>query len=502
MSFPARPTGSGADITLANLNMLYVRYYDRVERERHVPLGCLYLTSALEQAGFDVDFRDYQLCDASDPFAPESVLEFLRDPAPIVGLSCMANLLPFTILTARALKEALPDRTVVLGGVGPFGVEEQVLERFPWIDAIAYGEGEISGPMLVRALRRGGDLRDVPGLVFRENGGIARTPPAPRITDLDAIPGPAYRHIDLSAYEGYNLMSSRGCPYPCTFCSVAPIWGRQPCFRSNRHIIEEMQWLHSEHGVGMFLFQDEFFVASNERAQAFSRDLTASGLDIKWKAFGRINLTNEDTMRAMADSGCCEIRYGVESGSDKVLALTKKGFSAADAIPVVSKAAEIFDRVDTFFVWGYPYETLEDFNQSVFQMVSFRMMGARVLPSLLCFLPQTDIYRDLGGSDALEFCEWLFPEYMVTGHEVCNGMRVSISAEHKPIFEFVRAHPDLFPGFFHYDLAGNVLPKLAVLQEMGFYLKEKESLITRDVTETDSCGAHSPKTGKQRMARP
>ncbi len=500
---PAAASGAGADITLVNLNMLFVRYYDKVERELHVPLGTLYLTASLEQAGLAVDFRDYQLCPAEDPFAREAILRHLADPAPIIGLSCMANLLPFTILTAKTLKEAYPDRTIALGGVGPFGVEEPILARFPWIDVIAYGEGERSGPALVKALRTGGDLRDVPGIVFRHGDEIVRTPPAPRIEDLDSIPGPAYHHIDLGRYEGYNLMSSRGCPYPCTFCSVAPIWGRQPYFRSNRHIIDEMRWLHEEHGVRLFLFQDEFFVASDERARSFSRDLIASGLDVKWKAFGRINLIGPDTMKIMAESGCCEIRYGVESGSDAVLERTKKGFHAADVIPVISTAVGIFDRVDTFYVWGYPFETMEDFNQSIFQMVSFRMMGARVLPSLLCFLPQTDIYKALGGPDKLEFCEWLFPEYMVTGHEVCDRTGVTIQDDHRGVFDFVRQHPDLFPGFFHYDLDNNVLPKLEILQEMGFYLRDREALITRDVTETDSCGAHSPKeaSGRSRMLR-
>jgi hypothetical protein len=221
---------------------------------------------------------------------------------------------------------------------------------------------------------------------------------------------------------------------------------------------------------------------------------------IKWKAFGRINLTSSDTMRVMADSGCCEIRYGIESGSDAVLERTKKGFTSAEVVPVISEAVGIFDRVDAFYMWGFPFETMEDFHQTVFQMVSFRMMGARILPSLLCFLPQTDIYREVGPGK-LEFCEWLFPEYMVTGHEICDNSTVAIAPEHRGVFDFVRLHPDLFPGFFHHDLERNVLPKLRVLQEMGFYLKDKEALITRDVTETDSCGAHSPKAARSRMLR-
>jgi radical SAM superfamily enzyme YgiQ (UPF0313 family) len=193
-------------------------------------------------------------------------------------------------------------------------------------------------------------------------------------------------------------------------------------------------------------------------------------------------------MQAMERTGCVEIRFGVESGSDKILAATKKGFTAAETIPVVRKACDIFRRVDLFYVWGFPFETMEDFYQSVFQMISFRMMGGRILPSLLCLLPQTEIAREWATPDRLEFAPDLFPEYMITGHEVSRLAHVEIRAEHQHVFDFVRAHPDLFPGFFHVGLSTNVRPKLKVLQEFGFYPASAEEL--RDV---ESCGAHSPR---------
>ena len=112
-----------ADITLINLNMLFLRHYDGVERERHLPLGSLYLTAALEEAGYEVDFRDYQQHVCDDPFDPQEIAAFCSDPAPVIGLSCMANLLPFTILAAKAIRERYLDRLIVLGGVGAKAVE-------------------------------------------------------------------------------------------------------------------------------------------------------------------------------------------------------------------------------------------------------------------------------------------------------------------------------------------------------------------------------------------
>ncbi len=133
----------------------------------------------------------------------------------------------------------------------------------------------------------------------------------------------------------------------------------------------------------------------------------------------------------------------------------------------------IFPRVYTFFIWGFPFETMEDFHQSVFMMVSFRLMGARILPSLLALLPQTDIYEEYRDDPRLEFSTQLMPEYMLTGHEICHFGRISLPEEHKPLFQFVADNRDIFPGFFLYDVKNNIWPKYRVLQEHGFYTQER-----------------------------
>jgi len=484
-----------ADITLVNLNMLYVRYADgRTEREKHLPLGPLYLAAALERAGFTVDFRDYQTHVCADPFRPETIAAYLADSARVLGVSCMANLLPFTLMALQEFKARHPDRVIVLGGVGSKSVERLLLERCPWVDVIARGESEISGPLLLQALKDRSPLDAVPGISFIRDGHYVENPRAPRITDLDTLPPPSFQHIRFAEYEGYGMITSRGCPYPCTFCSVAPVWDWETHSRSVPSLVAEMKRLQEEQGIQLFLFQDEFMVSGKARILAFCEALDRAGLRVKWKAFGRVNLTDEETMRVMAESGCCEIRYGIESGSNRVLEQTRKGFTAEEAVEVVSKAVTIFDRTDCFYVWGFPFETMDDFYQSVFQMVSFRAMGARILPSMLCLLPQTEIYRTLQDSAQLEFCPELFPEYMLTGHERLRGARCDYPAEHARIFEFVRRNPDIFPGFFHYNLEGNILPKLRVLQEFGFYGPDRA-----EVADTDSCGAHSPRV---KMARP
>lgn len=483
-----------ADITLVNLNLLYVRYLDSIDRELHVPLGCLYLTKALEDNGFKVDFRDYQLNDYDDPFEVNMIIDYLGQTADIVGFSCMANLLPFTIMAMKVFKEKYPDKYLILGGVGPKSVETKIMQRFPWIDCIAAGEGEKTGPELLKAIIEKTDLAKVKGLFIRDkDGNIKFTGKRDRIEDLDRIPLPAFEKIDLTKYQGYGMLSSRGCPYPCTFCSVAPVWDHQSTFRSNDSIIEEMKMLHEKANVSMFLFQDEFFVSTKNRILDFCDKLKKSGLKVYWKAFGRVDLTDEEMMKAMAETGCVELRFGIESGSDRMLKLIKKGFSAADAVSVVSAAVKIFPRVDAFYVWGFPEETMDDFHQSVFQMVMFRMMGARILPSLLCLLPQTELFVENSKHHNLEFCAELFPEYMITGHEISASDKFSIEGKHADKYDFIKEHPDIFPGFFHFDLDTNILPKLAVMRKFGFYPEAEQD-------NTESCGAHSPRQAAQDIA--
>ena len=299
-----------------------------------------------------------------------------------------------------------------------------------------------------------------------------RIAPRPRISDLDALPLPAYHRLDMAAYQGCGVVTSRGCPYRCAFCSVAPIWAHEAVLRGVGGVVAEMQHLFETYGITMFLLQDEYFVSDKARMLNFCSALRSTGLPLHWKCFTRINLVDEEMLRAMADAGCVHVRYGVESGSDVILRQVAKGFTAGQSAEVIALSAQIFPEVDAFFIWGFPFETISDFQKSVFQMVLFRSWGVRVLPCLLSFLPQTSIYRDYvsgkyGGK--LHFRPDLTPEYVVTGHETSSTGRISISAEQQPLFDFIATNADIFPGFLQWEPETNVQPKLQILRDLGFY---------------------------------
>lgn len=467
--------GPAADITLVNMNLLYINLNGRIDYEAHPPLGLLCLTSVLERQGYAVDLVDYQILPRSrpgaDPFDLDTALDHIGDTARVVGFSCMANLLPFTLLVAERFKQRHPGKTILLGGVGPFGVEALILERFPWIDVVVRGEAEVSLPLLLEALPDHERLMQTPGVFLRlPDGSVRQTADVARIADLDRFPLPAYHRLEMPLYDAFGIMSSRGCPYDCSFCSVAPIWNRKTTYRSHDRIIEEIRLLHETYGVRTVLFQDEFFYSSENKILDFCERLQAAGLPVRWKCYGRVNLVTERAMRRMAEAGCIQLRFGIESGSDRVLKRVVKGFSFGEALQAVTLSLGIFESVETFFIWGFPFEEMDDFYQTAIQMARFRQMGVTVLPSLFSMLPQTEIYQnfrrgDYGGK--LELVPELVPIYVVTGHEVVDTWN-QVPGRYRAYYDFIGAHREVFPGFFLYDYETNVRPKYEALRGMGF----------------------------------
>lgn len=469
----ARPFQGQADITLINMNIFYLNVQGEIDFEIQPPLGLLYLIAVLEQNEYAVDFIDYQTFPienpASDPFDIDNVIRFLGNLSDLVGLSCMANLLPFTLLVAKRIKELFPQKTIILGGVGPFGVEELILDRFSGIDIIARGEAEKTLLELMKVLPDRRQLPDIAGISYRENGTIVRTPDQTRLPSLDTLPLPAYHHLNIAYYDAFNIVTSRGCPYGCRFCSVAPIWNHQVSYRGHDNIISEMQFLHETYGVKRILFQDEFFYSTEAKMLEFCDRLIASGLAMSWKCFGRINLVTERAMRRMAEAGCVQLRFGIESGSDRVLKKILKGFQFKDALRVVTQAVQIFPSVETFFIWGFPFEEMDDFYQTAIQMARFREMGITVLPSLLSLLPQTPIYHDVLEKKypgELSFVPELVPIYVITGHEILDTEN-TIPERYRKYYDVIEASPDIFPGFFLFDYEKNIRPKHHFLQQMG-----------------------------------
>jgi len=210
-------------VTLLNLTFRFVPG-EHVLSPAYLPYGCLSLIASLKSAGYSVDFRDYQFNKYDDPQKIENMLDFLKDPADIIGVSCLSREMPYCVFLCAELKAKYPEKKIVLGANGPSGVAEKLIKEFPFIDFVVIGEGDHTFVELVKAIDEDLDFSLVNGIAFRNNGEVLVTEDRERINDLDSLPLPSYEDVDLSLYQDIYLSCGRGCPFRCTFCSQTGFW--------------------------------------------------------------------------------------------------------------------------------------------------------------------------------------------------------------------------------------------------------------------------------------
>ncbi len=380
-----------ADITIAN-----VFYSGDGARSGYVPVGPLYVTAALEREGYDVEFRDYQLVagDYADPMDPRTMEAFLGESAGVLGIGCASELLLPVLTAVNRIKRRFPQKNVVMGGIGSAGAAGDILRDFPSVDYVALGEGERSIVQLMEYLDgRAGRNRMPSGIAYRRSGVPVAAPPDAYVPELDSLPFPAYRRVEVGAYGHAGIYTARGCPYHCTFCDVAPFWGQACHSRSVENVVDEIQLLVERYQRTTFDIMDDIFVLDRTRALSFCREIRRRKLEIEWACCGRIDLMDEEMMAEMADSGCSWIFYGIESGAGNILKIIRKGFTNYRARGVVLLSRKYFSVV-TSLMWGFPFESLEDFASTVRMVEFLRDNGCAVDLYLLAPLPLSALFRE------------------------------------------------------------------------------------------------------------
>ena len=380
------------DITLVNAGPNLPRQ-ENGTLLKPAPLGVLSLAAWLRFKGLTSEILDYQLENGSleDQLNPDCFTQFLetRVKSETIGISVMGGMLPIVLLALENFKKAHPNHRIILGGSGPSAVAKDILEKFLSVDYVVCGEGEET---LEELLTRKVDLKSIPGLVFRHENEIIRTPRRCRIQNLDTLPIPAYDMIDLSRYAVVNVSTSRGCPYHCAFCESPAFWHGGTTERSIDSVIQEIKLLNTRYGKQQINICDDTFVANRQRVIEFCDKIKSEKLTARWECFARIDLMDDELMNYMSDAGCTAIFFGVESGSDKILKHINKHIDVNMARKVVTRALTIFPYVYTSFVWGFPFETMEDFFDTVLLMTEFALLGARVQRPHLSLRPQSPIF--------------------------------------------------------------------------------------------------------------
>jgi radical SAM superfamily enzyme YgiQ (UPF0313 family) len=182
------------------------------------------------------------------------------------------------------------------------------------------------------------------------------------------------------------MQYGRGCPFSCSFCDIAPYWGRKHTHRSVESFIDELEHL-ADRGVDDVFFVDDTFVLSRKHVEQICDEMLGRGIRLSWGCYARTDLVSDHLLAKMAEAGCQKIFYGVESGSDQVLKDIRKGITRERTEAMIRTTLEHIPFVTTSFVWGFPEETLADLEDTVCMLLYFAAMGA--CPQLNLALPYT-----------------------------------------------------------------------------------------------------------------
>jgi radical SAM superfamily enzyme YgiQ (UPF0313 family)/ADP-heptose:LPS heptosyltransferase len=357
------------------------------------PLGIGYLAAAmqLDRPVRSVHYRQFE-------DARKEVPRLIEDWQPeIVGLTCSTFNRGAVKRVCQWVRMAYPDIKVIVGGVHASFMYEQILRDFG-ANFVVIGEGELTLRELCTACEAGTSPRDVNGIAFLEGDQLIVTPRREPVADLDELAVPDYSFAaELMRTTGMGfLISSRGCPVQCTFCSTSSYWGQRVRTNSPKRIVDEMELLIRNYGVKRIFFHDDTFNLGLNRVRQICHEITNRGLQIEWGVSCRVTPVSEEMLDLMVSSGCRHICWGIESGSEKILA----GINKKISLQQIRQAFELCQKhigtisVGAFVMVGNPGESEETIKETVEFLDSLPMTDPPST-SLLYILPGTALYSTL-----------------------------------------------------------------------------------------------------------
>ncbi len=357
------------------------------EKKCHPPLGLAYLAAAIknkhdivildalaegysQEYHFEKQFLRYGL-----PF--EEIKKRIEEIKPdVVGVSCLFSTQSENAHKVCAIVKEIDKKIItVMGGAHPSAIPEEVLADNN-VDFVIIGEGEDTLNKLLTNLEYNGNIQaqDLDGIAFRYNDGFKVNRKSYFKEDLDGASLPYWEIFPLEKYFTINnphggvvkntpflpVITSRGCPFECIFCSIHNVWGRNYRKRSAENVLLELDYLTKKFGIKEILFEDDNLTLDKERAKAIFKGMADKNFNLSWSVPNGIAVQtlDEEMLVLMKNSGCYRISLGIESGDEFVLKkIIKKPTIPKIITPIINKAKELGLETIAFFVIGFPGET-------------------------------------------------------------------------------------------------------------------------------------------------
>jgi radical SAM superfamily enzyme YgiQ (UPF0313 family) len=377
------------------LRVLLISTAHPLEENPLPPLSLAYLAAVLEDNGIEVQVLDFLVTH----YSPEKVRQKLEEYRPqLVGVTCVTLNYHLAAEMLQVCKTVDPDIVTVIGGPHASFTPGETLREAPWIDVVVIGEGDRTIIELVEAVAGDGSFHDIAGIAFMEEGALVKTAPRPLIDDIDSLPVPARHLIPLSRYRALGspctVITSRGCPYGCIFCSGRRMLGRKVRFRDPGLVVDEIEQIKRDYGFPQVNIVDDTFTVNHPHARQVCEEILKRNLNIKWSAFARVDNMTDELAALMKRAGCNMVLFGVESADEGILKTIRKGLTPDDVRNGVRIATGAGIQVYCSFIIGLPGESPETIQKSIaFTDEINRKYGAEYGYHMLSPLPGTELYE-------------------------------------------------------------------------------------------------------------
>jgi len=331
------------------------------------PLGLAYIAAVLEKNGHKVK--------VIDGIAEEISIKQISEEAKnfdFVGITATTAIIKRAYETAEAIKE-VANIPVIIGGPHATALPEEVAKK-KFVDFAVLGEGDFAMSELIDAINKKKNIDNVPGIAYLKNNQVKFTVSRPLIKNLDDVPLPARHLLPMGKYKNtearsskqpsYSMISSRGCPFNCSYCNKK-IFGRQFRAHSPERVVEEMQLLKEKYGARQISIYDDNFTVDKKRVEQICRLLKEKNLNIPWDCEARVDCVDEGLLKEMKSAGCELIAYGVESGSERVLKSIRKGFTKEHMKTAFKWTKNAGISIRAYCIIGLIGETKEDIKQTI-----------------------------------------------------------------------------------------------------------------------------------------
>lgn len=373
------------------------------------PLGIAYMAGVLQENHIDVEILD---ASAEDMDFKDVEKELLKRKPDLVALTALTPTIGRALETAQVVKETLPDSIVVMGGYHPTFNFIETLEDEN-VDIVIRGEGEYIMLNLVQALENQSSLHDVKGIVFEDKNSkeIVVNPEAPLIQDLDELPFPAlnllpmkkYRLLDMDTHMT-TMITTRGCPMQCSFCSSAAMHGKKIRERSVENIVDEIEYLKTNYDIDTIAFMDDTFTLKKRKVMAICDEILKRNIEIMWGCTSRVDTLDEKLLKKMKESGCITIFIGVESADQQQLDNMCKNTTIAKIENAFKIAHKLKIRTIASVALGMPGDTKEIMNKTV--KFVHKLKPNYAIYSLATPYPGTRFYKEAFEKNLIKIKDW------------------------------------------------------------------------------------------------